>query len=64
MATSITVRLRSAARFKLTKKPLSQVPSAEALGGAFVIEEEMAGAELPSYARAERAVIQKERRRM
>lgn len=64
MATSIPVRLRAAEHFKLTKKPLSQVPSAEALGGVFVIEEEMAGAEPPSCARAERAVIQKERRCM
>ena len=43
MEKSVPVRLRNAERFKLTKKPLSQVPGAEALGGVFVIEEEMAG---------------------
>lgn len=40
---SIAVRLRSAAHFQLGKKPVSQVPRAEAFGGAFVIEQEVAG---------------------
>lgn len=44
---SITVRLCNAEHFKLSKKPLSQVPSAEALGGVFVIEEEVAECRAP-----------------
>lgn len=43
MEKSIAVRLRNAAHFQLAKKPVSQAPRAEAFGGVFVIEEEVAG---------------------